>query len=51
LIIIGVLLGGKLGVITIATALTAGPSIQWISGKLIRIMSTKRNLGVEEYSL
>ncbi|MHB8128299.1 MAG: YczE/YyaS/YitT family protein [Mobilitalea sp.] len=32
LVIIGVLLGGKIGIITIFTALTAGPCIQWISG-------------------
>lgn len=32
LVIIGVLLGGKIGIITIFTALTAGPCIQWITG-------------------
>lgn len=32
LIIAGTILGGKLGVITIVTALTAGPCIQFISG-------------------
>ncbi len=31
MILIGVLLGGRLGVITIITALTAGPSIQYFS--------------------
>jgi uncharacterized membrane protein YczE len=34
LVIIGVLLGGKIGIITIFTALTAGPSIQWISSNI-----------------
>ena len=51
LVIIGVLLGGKLGVITIFTALTAGPSIQWISGKIISFMNPKEKLNIEEYSL
>jgi uncharacterized membrane protein YczE len=51
MVLLGVLLGGKLGVITIFTALTAGPSIQWISGKIIHFMNAKRNLDVKEYSL
>lgn len=38
MVILGVILGGKLGIITIFTALTAGPSIQWISDKIIKIM-------------
>ncbi|MDF2484665.1 MAG: hypothetical protein K0R46_833, partial [Herbinix sp.] len=32
LIILGILLGGRIGAITIITALTAGPTIQWLSG-------------------
>lgn len=33
LVVIGKLLGGKLGVITVLTALTAGPCIQWMTQK------------------
>lgn len=32
MIVVGTLLGGKLGVITIVTALTAGPCIQFVAG-------------------
>lgn len=42
MVMIGVLLGGKLGVITLFTALTAGPSIQWISGKITYFMNYKK---------
>lgn len=38
MVILGILLGGTLGIITIFTALTAGPSIQWISGKLTKLL-------------
>jgi hypothetical protein len=34
LIAIGTLLGGKIGAVTILTALTAGPAIQWLSAKM-----------------
>lgn len=34
LIAIGTLLGGKIGAVTILTALTAGPTIQWLSVKM-----------------
>ncbi|MDF2803598.1 MAG: hypothetical protein K0S61_3501 [Anaerocolumna sp.] len=34
MIIIGISLGGKLGIVTILTALTAGPGIQFISNQL-----------------
>ena len=37
-IAIGFLLGGKLGVITVITAVTAGPVIQFLSGKIERLM-------------
>lgn len=39
LICCGVLLGGKLGIITIITALTAGPSIQWLSGRISSLVN------------
>ena len=38
MIILGTVLGGKLGAVTIITALTAGPVIQFFSGKLHRIL-------------
>ncbi len=41
-VIIGVLLGGKFGIITLITALTAGPSIQWISDKIIFYMNMSK---------
>jgi len=48
LVIIGVLLGGKIGIITIFTALTAGPCIQWITGfinsRLLLLKWTKLSL-------
>lgn len=43
LIIIGFLLGGKLGLITLITALTAGPSIQYFT-KLLKKLSQNMNL-------
>lgn len=43
LIILGFLLGGKLGMITLITALTAGPSIQYFT-KLLKRLSHKMNL-------
>ena len=39
MVIIGVLLGGRLGIITIATAITAGPMIQWLAGKIGKIIN------------
>lgn len=50
MVLIGVLLGGKIGIITIFTALTAGPSIQWISGKITLFINTKKMIKLEEYS-
>lgn len=38
MIILGPVLGGKLGAVTIITALTAGPVIQFFSGELHRIL-------------
>ena len=38
MIILGTVLGGKLGAVTIITALTAGPVIQFFSGELHRIL-------------
>ena len=38
MIIMGTVLGGKLGAVTIITALTAGPVIQFFSGELHRIL-------------
>lgn len=37
LVVIGTVLGGKLGVITILTALTAGPCIQWMTAKFSKL--------------
>lgn len=53
IVIIGVLLGGKFGIITLITALTAGPSIQWISEKIISYMNrskqpVQKELAIEE---
>ena len=36
--IAGFLLGGTLGVVTILTAITAGPMIQWISGRVKNVI-------------
>ena len=38
MIVLGTVLGGKLGAVTIITALTAGPVIQFFSGKLQRLL-------------
>mgnify|MGYP005785994567 FL=1 len=38
MIILGTVLGGKLGAVTIITALTAGPVIQFFSGELHRLL-------------
>ena len=43
MVIIGVILGGKLGVITIFTAITAGPSIQFFSNKITSLMKLYKN--------
>lgn len=40
--LIGFLLGGKLGIITVITALLAGPAIQFISGKLTGILAIEK---------
>ncbi len=50
LILIGALLGGKLGVITFVTALTAGPSISWLARRITALMN-KRKLTLEECNL
>ncbi|WP_069999005.1 YczE/YyaS/YitT family protein [Cellulosilyticum sp. I15G10I2] len=38
MVIIGVILGGRLGIITLAAAFTAGPVIQWIADNIIKII-------------
>ena len=38
MIVLGTLLGGKLGAVTVITALTAGPVIQYFSGKLKKLL-------------
>jgi uncharacterized membrane protein YczE len=48
LILLGYLLGGKVGTITILTALTAGPTIQWLAVRL-QSLGKLRNSKVEEY--
>lgn len=50
LILIGALLGGKLGVITFVTALTAGPSIGWLTRRITSLMN-RRKLKLEECNL
>ncbi len=50
LILIGTLLGGKVGAITIVTALTAGPSIGWLASR-ISILLNRRNLKLKESSV
>ena len=41
-IVLGTLLGGKLGAITIITALTAGPVIQFLAEKMQKLLQTDR---------
>lgn len=41
LVIIGTLLGGKMGVVTIVTAFSAGPLIQFFIGKLKMLLKTE----------
>lgn len=36
-IVIGTLMGGKLGVITVVTALTAGPCIQFLADRMVKL--------------
>ena len=43
MIILGTVLGGKLGAVTIITALTAGPVIQFFSGELHRLLIRERS--------
>lgn len=43
MIIIGVILGGKLGVITVVTACLAGPSIQFMADQMNKIKKDRRN--------
>jgi hypothetical protein len=38
MIIIGTLLGGTLGIVTILTALTAGPCIQWLASVMTALL-------------
>ena len=40
LTVLGFLLGGKLGVVTVLTALSAGPCIQFLSKQLSRLEKT-----------
>lgn len=43
MILIGTLLGGTLGVVTIITALTAGPTIQWLAAGMTALLN-ERNI-------
>lgn len=43
LVIIGIILGGKFGIITIITAITTGPTIQFLSGVFKEKLFTERN--------
>lgn len=49
MILVGFLLGGKLGVITVVTAFSAGPVIQFLSGKLEKLGTTKKQNGEAEW--
>lgn len=49
LTVVGFLLGGKLGVITVVTAFSAGPAIQFIAGKLTGIGRAKQQNGEVEW--
>ncbi len=57
MILIGTLLGGTLGIVTILTALTAGPCIQWLASAMTtllfdrdrRSLQTKGNQDSQEY--
>lgn len=44
LVAIGTALGGQFGIITVITVLTAGPSIQWISSKLTRLINGRKSV-------
>ena len=50
LILLGTLLGGKLGAITIVTALTAGPTIGWLS-KRISFYLNQNKLKLKEFGV
>lgn len=41
MVVIGIVLGGKLGIITLAAALTAGPVIQMIADSIIKTVNLK----------
>ena len=45
MVALGVILGGKLGIITVFTAMTAGPSIQFISNKITSLMESHEHKG------
>lgn len=46
-IVLGFLLGGKLGIITVITAVTAGPAIQFLSGRIEKLMNKRRQKSTE----
>ena len=48
MIVLGTLLGGKLGVITVITALSAGPTIQWFSGKFSSLIENLDRKNTQE---
>ncbi|MDF2904865.1 MAG: hypothetical protein K0R34_186 [Herbinix sp.] len=50
LILLGVLLGGTVGAITIVTALTAGPTIGWLANRMSTFIKD-RYLKLEEFSV
>jgi uncharacterized membrane protein YczE len=50
MILLGTLLGGRLGAITFVTALTAGPSIGWLASRISSYLN-RRSLKLKEFSV
>ncbi len=50
MILLGALLGGALGIVTILTALTAGPCIQWLAAVLTALTRERGNRSAQELS-
>lgn len=50
MIIFGALLGGTLGIVTILTALTAGPCIQWLVSVMTTLLFSKGNRSLPKNS-
>lgn len=48
LTVTGFLMGGKLGIVTVVTACTAGPAIQFLAGKLMELGKSRQQEGETE---